>query len=299
MIGKEKYFRVLGINPTNDQGAIKRAYRKQALKYHPDRNDSADAHYQFIKITEAYEVLTGQRKVKSNHTTYKPKTKEEIFAEKVALAKERWRQYQAKEEKKDKEYYRKIAFGWTWRVFQFFAVYSALWSTLLICDYFLDGQHKSIPAGDDRVILDYRDRIVSLNKEMFHVDNEDFWIEGRGYRPIRTEYSYLFNDMRTISVLAEPMPPFNPDSHSNRRMHKYENFINKEVYQTTSVNSVYGAFPILHIIFFVPLILIIFKRPNLRFSLWRLLSIWVIFPTIVFFTFNNNRIFNLFDLIFE
>ena len=60
MLGKEKYFQILGIKPTDDPDIIKKAYRKKALKFHPDQNDSPDAHYEFIKITEAYEILTGQ-----------------------------------------------------------------------------------------------------------------------------------------------------------------------------------------------------------------------------------------------
>ena len=51
------YYDVLGVSPDADQSDIKKAYKKLALKYHPDRNDSPDAALRFQEVYEAYEVL--------------------------------------------------------------------------------------------------------------------------------------------------------------------------------------------------------------------------------------------------
>lgn len=52
------YYALLGVSKTADQEEIKKAYRKLALKYHPDRNDgSKEAEERFKEVTEAYEVL--------------------------------------------------------------------------------------------------------------------------------------------------------------------------------------------------------------------------------------------------
>lgn len=57
-----KYFRCLGLPEGADKSQIKRAYRKLALALHPDRNPAPEAHARFIEVTEAYEILMGERK---------------------------------------------------------------------------------------------------------------------------------------------------------------------------------------------------------------------------------------------
>ena len=52
------YYRVLGLRQGASDDEIKKAYRRKAMEFHPDRNHSPDAQEIFIKITEAYEYLT-------------------------------------------------------------------------------------------------------------------------------------------------------------------------------------------------------------------------------------------------
>lgn len=55
------YYEILEINNTASIEDIKKAYKKLALKYHPDKNKSINANEQFRLISEAYQVLTDQR----------------------------------------------------------------------------------------------------------------------------------------------------------------------------------------------------------------------------------------------
>ena len=60
------YYSTLGISKEASQDEIKKAYRKKALEFHPDRNpDNPKAEEQFKKISEAYEVLSdeGRRRI--------------------------------------------------------------------------------------------------------------------------------------------------------------------------------------------------------------------------------------------
>lgn len=55
----QDYYSVLGVERNADEAAIKKAYRKLAMKYHPDRNpDDKAAEEKFKEIGEAYEVLS-------------------------------------------------------------------------------------------------------------------------------------------------------------------------------------------------------------------------------------------------
>ena len=51
------HYKILEIEPTASKEDIKKAYRRLALKYHPDKNKSPDAHEKFISINEAYLLL--------------------------------------------------------------------------------------------------------------------------------------------------------------------------------------------------------------------------------------------------
>lgn len=58
-MAKRDYYEVLGVPKNADKDAIKKAYRKVALKYHPDRNpDDKAAEEKFKEAAEAYEVLS-------------------------------------------------------------------------------------------------------------------------------------------------------------------------------------------------------------------------------------------------
>ncbi|MGX3011570.1 molecular chaperone DnaJ [Helicobacter sp. 23-1044] len=57
------YYEVLEVQKTSDKEIIKKAYRKLALKYHPDRNEGdKDAEEKFKQINEAYQVLSDDSK---------------------------------------------------------------------------------------------------------------------------------------------------------------------------------------------------------------------------------------------
>lgn len=61
VMGKD-YYKILGIQSGANEDEIKKAYRKMALKYHPDKNKDPNAEEKFKEIAEAYDVLSDPKK---------------------------------------------------------------------------------------------------------------------------------------------------------------------------------------------------------------------------------------------
>ena len=66
-MASKDYYEVLGLQKGASEDEIKRAFRKLAVKYHPDRNQgNAEAESKFKEINEAYQVLSDPEK-KANY----------------------------------------------------------------------------------------------------------------------------------------------------------------------------------------------------------------------------------------
>src|SRR3989304_7675709 len=62
-MAKKDYYEVLGINRDAPEDEIKKAYRKLAMKWHPDRNpENPKAEEHFKEAKEAYEILSDEHK---------------------------------------------------------------------------------------------------------------------------------------------------------------------------------------------------------------------------------------------
>lgn len=65
---KKDYYELLEVPRTATDREIKKAFRKLAIKYHPDKNKSPDAEEQFRRVAEAYDVLSDSEKRKNYDT---------------------------------------------------------------------------------------------------------------------------------------------------------------------------------------------------------------------------------------
>jgi hypothetical protein len=289
MKSRQTYFSILGIDPTTDQQKIKRAYRKKAMACHPDRNPSADAEARFIEITEAYEILSGQ--VSTPNQGPVVKTAEEVRQEKIRKARERFKDLKSREEQKEAEYFKEITTGFKWRIFKIGAIYCVIINLLLIIDFMVDREALMVQEPEGFNVIQ---GTITVDNETFYVNNPNYW--RTKFRPIKVNKSFFFNDTKSISLLVAPPKKYDPENPITR---KREFFLYDHFQQDTfyARGSVYDLFPFPHLFLFVPLILIFYKRPNFRFSLWRIISIWAIIPFALILTFWQGRIFYLIGLL--
>ena len=63
MASKRDYYEILGLNRDASGDEIKKAFKKLAMKFHPDRNpDNPKAEASFKEVKEAYEILSDPQK---------------------------------------------------------------------------------------------------------------------------------------------------------------------------------------------------------------------------------------------
>ena len=61
-MAKRDYYEVLGVSRGTSEDDVRKAFRKKAMQYHPDRNKNPDAEEKFKEVNEAYQVLCDGRK---------------------------------------------------------------------------------------------------------------------------------------------------------------------------------------------------------------------------------------------
>lgn len=61
-MSKRDYYEVLGVDRNASEGDLKKAYRRMAMKYHPDRNPGEEGEQKFKEAKEAYEILSDSQK---------------------------------------------------------------------------------------------------------------------------------------------------------------------------------------------------------------------------------------------
>jgi len=279
----KRYFDILGIAPTEDEKIIKKAYRKQALKYHPDKNPSKDAAHQFLLISEAYDALMTKSWQKSttrgkqydfNDFTQQAKhTKEELLKERMRKARARYEYLKRKEAEETEQYYQAISNGRAWWQFKLIMIGCTLFAVIFILDKLLLPSHweQDVATHGNRIMA-YGGMAENRVVPVITKNNEKFWVKSSNYGIIDRnvelvlQKSFIFHDIKAIWV-----------------------FEDKEWHRITTDFSVMGTFPIVPIILLIPLITFLIRGRTLTYSLLFNVSFYMYGIILVVLLYLNDR----------
>lgn len=268
----EKYYKKLGLTPNASQSEIKRSFRKLAMLYHPDRNTSPNATKLFIEITEAYEVLTGQRNIPTNKTirnqtsTSKESDSKKEMEERLRKAKERYNQRKKEEQDEEDRYYESITQGKPFIIFKYVVLMSIITAFLISADRFISGKIET------HTIEKMDARYASGGLRYFAVypvqleNNEQLWLSEeyqaliKQNSSIQIERSNIFQKIKRIYIESG------------------NNYI-----ATTTDFSIFGTFPIIPLLFLIPLIAFLLKSRTLLYSILFHSSLYLYIPGLLIF----------------
>jgi hypothetical protein len=193
-----QYFRLLGLPSDASPDTIHRAYRRKAKQLHPDVNPSPDAHAEFLKIREAYEVLAGIKNIKAEpvppgfkaYPKYSPRANDPGYAERA----KRYREWKKKEAQKEDSLnsLRPIMVI----AARFAAVISLSFCTLLFTDYVLP--LKSFPDSVKEADLEQLNmRSISLVNRLVSTQTTRF--------PAKEDLFYRLYPEAEIILLKTPI----------------------------------------------------------------------------------------------
>jgi hypothetical protein len=210
----KRYYDILGLPLTATNTEVRKQYRKLAMRLHPDKNPSPEAKERFIRITDAYEILTGKKESPVSSRSIQSKSAEKTHEVRVKEAKKRYYEQQEKERIANELYFQSLFRGNKWKILRLSAIPGLIVSVLLIIDLILPRHYEQ-----DRVTYYAKDiyaggRNVSISL-IRTASTDKFWIEGINYQlygehpDVLIERSWIFHQpINVISVQKIGYEPY-------------------------------------------------------------------------------------------
>lgn len=264
---KEKYYHIFGLSTQASKEEIRRAYRKLAMKYHPDKNDDPKANQVFIDLAEAYAILMDDKILPLEREN---KRKDRSFEERKKEAEKRYKQQQAKELKEQQRYYKNLTSGRTWHAFTWGAYLSFFIGFILLIEPLLPSHFET------HEITSFSTEYNGLLRNQVICIKTDKGITAFVVNPYRTMLS------RFPTVQIERSFVFRNPYHI-----WYQSHTNSKSFDVDF--SVINLFPLIPFLFFIPFITYRFKKRSYWFTLGYYSSSYLIFPGVIYFLFTQDR----------
>ena len=246
------YHKTLGISSSASKSEIKRAYRRLAMKYHPDKNSSEHAQKLFIEINEAYAFLSNEKisvlntQQKNYNDSSKKNFSQEELEKRIQWAKQYAKYKKIKEEKINEISYHKIqnsSLGWI------APLISSISITLAII-IFLD--FKILPP------LSFK---VDLLTNYIDMGSQKLALKLRDNKQNEFTFGVSFDDIKRVNIAS-----INEYScQKSRLLRQNTNMILKINDQKVSIFNHYCVYKVFYfylVILFLPIITLISKGPN-------------------------------------
>ena len=206
-----KYYKILGLPNQSDKKLVKRAYRRLAMKYHPDKNDDRKANEKFILINEAYAKIMDESAHQNSWNTYqnkKAKAKEEELKKRMQWAK-KYAQYKKDQEERIAEItYNKIqhsALGWSYPLISWVCIGFAF---LLFLDFMVmntkdldvDFDRSYVDMATEKDVLLFKDRESEeyIGEFAVHIDDVKR-LEFSKKVKYKCQLTPIFNELVTLT----------------------------------------------------------------------------------------------------
>ncbi len=265
----KRYYDILGLPETATPGEVRKKYRSLAMRLHPDKNPSKEAQNQFIKITEAYDIVLGKKEEPLQRK--KAATAKSTQEDRIKEARKRYEDQLRKEAIENERYYQSLIHGKHWKLIKLNALIGCVLSLLLICDHFLPPVYEEdrIEAYSLDVYRSVGGKSISLIKT---AEGKKIWLENVNY----TLYAYF------PEIYIERSRIFRDPTHVISKQ-KTKNVSFKAYY------TFYAATVPTVMIFLIPLFTLLYKRRTVFFTLFWHLSIYLSGAGILFFLITNNH----------
>lgn len=200
------YYKILGLPEGANEEEVKKAYRRLAMEFHPDKNESDEAMARFIEITEAYEALQKGITESPEQTTMAARRAGEARRHDPEWRKEvaeRFRKAKIKAAEEGLQYYHDYLKSYKYKLSFVSAMVAVLLAIIISIDFFTPGNVGNEVVLDTRVELMVNDYdtghamhdynlILSID-ESYLISYSDFIIVNPG-NEIEIERSIIFNE---------------------------------------------------------------------------------------------------------
>jgi hypothetical protein len=258
-------YRILELPVGVSDALIKKQFKKLALRFHPDRNPSPEAHEHFILISNAADQLLKAKDTATTQTRKKsqavnPEKKRAEQEQRIRVAKERFEQQRRSDELEQERYFRSLTTGKKWQLYKLIALLSFSLSIALLLDLMLPHHQEKdkmvafYPKAIGGIKYDYVYEIVfSKNNTLFAQRFFENWKLSES--PVIIEKSRLFHTPISFHEM-----------NSSPSIQAYFDF-----------NLAAFGLPLM-ILFLVPLIPYFFQRKTVYFTFLYHFSFWIIGP---------------------